>query len=134
MTQLLLLVTALSAFYAARLPGRRPLTPVVACRRPERGLGARGDVADGRRAHYPVEVLPEAPFVLRGELDVGDPEVPIRGEPPRGLDARPPLPRQFDLHATRRVIRETAAWVHWFNTERLHSAIGYRPPVEFENN
>jgi putative transposase len=21
---------------------------------------------------------------------------------------------------------------HWFNTERLHSAIGYRPPVEFE--
>jgi putative transposase len=30
------------------------------------------------------------------------------------------------------VDRETAAWVHWFNTERLHSAIGYRPPVEFE--
>jgi putative transposase len=21
---------------------------------------------------------------------------------------------------------------HWFNTERLHSAIGYRPPVGFE--
>jgi putative transposase len=32
------------------------------------------------------------------------------------------------------VERETAAWVHWFNTERLHSAIDYRPPVEFENN
>jgi putative transposase len=24
--------------------------------------------------------------------------------------------------------------VHWFNTERLHSAIGYRPPVEFEDH
>jgi putative transposase len=31
------------------------------------------------------------------------------------------------------VVREAAAWVHWFNTERLHSAIGYRPPVEFED-
>ena len=32
------------------------------------------------------------------------------------------------------VERETAAWVHWVNTERLHSAIGYRPPVEFEDH
>ena len=31
------------------------------------------------------------------------------------------------------VERETAAWVHWFNTDRLHSAIGYRPPTEFED-
>jgi len=31
------------------------------------------------------------------------------------------------------VERETAAWVHWFNTDRLHSAIGYRPPAEFED-
>ena len=30
--------------------------------------------------------------------------------------------------------RETAAWVHWFNTSRLHSSIGYLPPVEFEAN
>ncbi|WP_425298366.1 integrase core domain-containing protein [Nocardia abscessus] len=22
--------------------------------------------------------------------------------------------------------RETASWVHWYNTQRLHSAIGYR--------
>jgi putative transposase len=32
------------------------------------------------------------------------------------------------------VERETAAWVHWFNTERLHSALNYRPPVEFEDH
>ncbi|WP_436705194.1 hypothetical protein [Geodermatophilus sp. CPCC 205761] len=23
-------------------------------------------------------------------------------------------------------------WVHWFNTTRLHSALGHRPPVEVE--
>jgi transposase InsO family protein len=28
--------------------------------------------------------------------------------------------------------RETAAWVHWYNSSRLHSGIGYVPPVEFE--
>lgn len=26
----------------------------------------------------------------------------------------------------------TAAWVHWWNTERLHEACGYVPPAEFE--
>jgi transposase InsO family protein len=30
--------------------------------------------------------------------------------------------------------RETAAWVHWYNTARLHSAIGYTPPVEYEHH
>ena len=27
---------------------------------------------------------------------------------------------------------ETAAWVHWWNTERLHSACGDVPPAEYE--
>lgn len=27
----------------------------------------------------------------------------------------------------------TMSWVHWFNTSRLHSSIGYRTPVEVEN-
>jgi putative transposase len=31
------------------------------------------------------------------------------------------------------VERETAAWVHWFNTKRLHSSLDYRPPAEFED-
>ncbi len=26
----------------------------------------------------------------------------------------------------------TLSWVHWFNHERIHSALGWRPPVEFE--
>ena len=44
----------------------------------------------------------------------------------------------IDLDPTRRrtgrndVERETADWVRWFNHERLHSSIGYRPPVEYE--
>ncbi|MBY4570822.1 IS3 family transposase, partial [Gordonia sihwensis] len=30
------------------------------------------------------------------------------------------------------VERETAAWVHWYNTERLHSSIGYTSPIQHE--
>jgi putative transposase len=26
----------------------------------------------------------------------------------------------------------TAGWVHWFNANRLHSALGYVPPIEYE--
>ena len=26
----------------------------------------------------------------------------------------------------------TLAWVHWFNTARLHENLGYVPPAEFE--
>jgi putative transposase len=28
----------------------------------------------------------------------------------------------------------TASWVHWFNTQRLHSMIGNVPPVEYEHH
>jgi putative transposase len=34
----------------------------------------------------------------------------------------------------REVERETAAWVHWYNGTRLHSSIGYCPPIEFEQH
>ena len=32
------------------------------------------------------------------------------------------------------VERETADYVHWFNTTRLHSSIGHLPPIEYEAN
>lgn len=32
----------------------------------------------------------------------------------------------------REVERETASWVHWYNTERLHSSIEYSTPIERE--
>jgi putative transposase len=32
------------------------------------------------------------------------------------------------------VERETARWVHWFNTARIHNSIGRVPPNEFEDN
>lgn len=44
----------------------------------------------------------------------------------------------IDFATTRRwsgrsdVERKTADWVRWFNDERPHSAIDYRPPVEYE--
>lgn len=28
------------------------------------------------------------------------------------------------------VMAETSKWVSWYNQDRLHSAIAYRPPVE----
>ncbi len=43
------------------------------------------------------------------------------------------IDRQRSWAGRAAVERETAAWVHWFNTDRLHSSIGYRPPVEFED-
>ena len=27
---------------------------------------------------------------------------------------------------------QVARWIHWYNTTRLHSSIGYLPPIEFE--
>jgi putative transposase len=33
----------------------------------------------------------------------------------------------------RDVERAVASWVHWYNHSRLHSSIGYLPPVEYEN-
>ena len=44
------------------------------------------------------------------------------------------IDRQPSWTGRAQVERETAAWVHWFNTERLHSALDYRPPVEFEDH
>jgi putative transposase len=44
------------------------------------------------------------------------------------------IDRQRSWTGRAEVERETAAWVHWFNTDRLHSSIGYRPPVEFEDH
>jgi putative transposase len=32
------------------------------------------------------------------------------------------------------VMLATLEWVDWYNTERLHSACGYMPPKEFEEN
>lgn len=29
---------------------------------------------------------------------------------------------------------QVARWVHWYNTDRLHSSIGHRPPIELEQN
>jgi putative transposase len=43
------------------------------------------------------------------------------------------IDRQRSWTGRAQVEKETAAWVHWFKTDRLHSSIGYRPPVEFED-
>lgn len=40
--------------------------------------------------------------------------------------------RRRSWSSRQQVETATAQWVSWFNHERLHSAIGHRPPVEFE--
>ena len=32
------------------------------------------------------------------------------------------------------VERETAAYVSWFNAERLHSSLGYQTPIDYETS
>jgi putative transposase len=44
------------------------------------------------------------------------------------------IDRQKSWTGRTEVERETASWVHWYNTTRLHSSIGYTPPVEFEQH
>lgn len=43
------------------------------------------------------------------------------------------IDRQKSWTGRAEVERETASWVHWFNTSRLHSSIGYLAPVDYEN-
>ena len=43
------------------------------------------------------------------------------------------IDRQKSWTGRSEVERETASWVHWFNTSRLHSSIGYLSPVDYEN-
>src|SRR3954447_15622542 len=59
-----------------------------------------------------VEVLPESPVVHGGELHVRGPVVAVRGEPPRVLEARPPLPVQLDLHVSRWVVAALVEQTH----------------------
>lgn len=43
------------------------------------------------------------------------------------------IDRQKSWTGRAEVERETASWVHWFNTNRLHSSISYNSPVDYEN-
>jgi transposase InsO family protein len=43
------------------------------------------------------------------------------------------IDRQKSWSGRAEVERETASWVHWFNTTRLHSSIGYTSPIDYEN-
>ena len=84
---------------------------------------------------YPSSAFPEA---LRdsgraGSIgSVGDALDNALMESTIGLYKSELIDRQRSWPGRAEVERETAAWVHWYNTERLHSAIGYCPPVEYE--
>ncbi len=43
------------------------------------------------------------------------------------------IDRQKSWTGRAEVERETASWVHWFNTTRLRSSIGYTSPIDYEN-
>jgi putative transposase len=66
-------------------------------------VGSRGDSYDNAMAESIIGLYKSELITLRG--------------PWRGVD---------DVELA------TLSWVHWWNTDRLHSAIGNVPPVEFE--
>lgn len=43
------------------------------------------------------------------------------------------IDRQKSWTGRAEVERETASWVHWYNTARLHSSLDYLSPIEYEN-
>jgi putative transposase len=42
------------------------------------------------------------------------------------------IQRRRPWRSVEQVELDTAAWVHWWNTDRLHSACGDVPPAEYE--
>ena len=49
-----------------------------------------------------------------------------------GLFKNELIHRRRSWTSRQQVETASAAWVTWFNHERLHSSIGYRPPIEYE--
>jgi len=44
------------------------------------------------------------------------------------------IDREGPWHSVHEVERATLEWVAWWNHERVHSALGYVPPAEFEES
>jgi transposase InsO family protein len=43
------------------------------------------------------------------------------------------IDRQKSWTGRNEVERETATWVHWYNTTRLYSSLGYASPTTYED-
>lgn len=61
-----------------------------------------------------------------------DPRGPGELETVNGLFKAELIHSQRIWESTQAVEIATMGWVHWWNTERLHEALGYRTPAEVE--
>src|SRR3954470_15680118 len=86
-----------------------------------------------RRKHAPASTFTEAWLDAGIAGSVGDVLDKAPMESTIGLFKTELIDRQRSWAGRNEVEKETAAWVHWFNIDRLHAAIDYRAPVEFEN-
>src|SRR3954452_10813381 len=130
---------SLAALVATK-PGQRP--PLIyRTHRGRRGGGRRKGFTEADYAaagsQYTSLAFTEALLEagIAGSIgSVGDALYNALMESTIGLYKTELIDRQRSWTGRNVVERETAAWVHWFNTERLHSALNYRPPVEFEDH
>jgi len=108
----------------------------------EQVISARGPAADGGRIHHSDRGTQYLSMRYTQRLtEVGiEPSVGSRGdsydnalaESVIGLFKTEVIRRRGPWRHLEAVEYATLAWVDWFNTRRLHSALGYVPPAEYE--
>jgi putative transposase len=110
----------------------------------EMAIWARGEHMDGKLVHHSdrgaqytsiryAERLGEISAV-RSVGRKGDSYDNAAAESLNSLYKKEVIEREGPWHGVRDVTLATMDWVSWYNTERLHSACGYLPPKEYEEN
>ena len=111
------------------MPSRWPSSAGVTG--PSPGLIHHSDRGSQYLAIRYTERLEDAGAVELGGIE-GDTYDNALAETVNGLYKAELINRRGPWRSVEQVEVETAAWVHWWNTQRLHGACGDIPPAEYE--